>query len=62
MSPRTIITGLTIDHNRHCKLQFGNYLQTHESHDKITGTASKIVSLALRPTGNEQGGNYFIAS
>jgi hypothetical protein len=30
LSPRTIITGQTIDFNRHCKYEFGQYVQTHE--------------------------------
>ena len=29
-SPRTIITGQTVDFNRHCKYEFGQYIQTHE--------------------------------
>ena len=48
MNPRKIITGLMIDHNKHQILQFGEYLKIHESHDKSTGTAYKIESIALR--------------
>ena len=59
MIPRTIVTGLMIDYNKHCKLQFGEYVQTHESHNKSTGNTRKIGYLALRPTVNEQGGYYF---
>ncbi len=33
MSPRTIITGIELDYNKHCQLQCGEYVQTHESHD-----------------------------
>jgi hypothetical protein len=33
MSPRVIITGQFIDFNRHCKYEFGEYVQTHEQHD-----------------------------
>ena len=29
-SPRTIVTGSTIDYNKHCTLQFGTYIQVHE--------------------------------
>jgi hypothetical protein len=32
LSPRTIITGQRVDFNRHCKYEFGQYIQTHE-HD-----------------------------
>ena len=58
MSTRNITTGLIIDYNKHCKLQFGEYLQIHEYHDKRTGIERTIGYLALRPTGNEQGGYY----
>ena len=33
LSPRTIITGSTIDYNKHCTLQFGTYIQVHEPHN-----------------------------
>jgi len=58
MSPRTIITGLRADYNKHCRIKFGAYVQTHEEHDNsmITRTTGAI---ALRPTGNAQGGYYF---
>ena len=58
LSPRTIILGTTVDYANHCKLEFGTYVQTHEQHDnsmlpRTTG------AIALRPTGNAQGGHYF---
>ena len=33
MSPRTIITGHTINHNKHCRFEFGEYVQTPEETD-----------------------------
>ena len=50
--------GLTIDYATHCKIEFGAYIQTYEPHDnamlpRTTG------AIALRPTGNAQGGHYF---
>ena len=57
MSPRDIITGMTLEYNHHCKHQYGDYVQTHEQHDN-TISLRKIGSIALRPTGNEQGGHY----
>ena len=30
MSPRTIISGVKLDYNKHCKMPFGDYAQTHE--------------------------------
>ena len=58
MSPRTIVTGMSIDFDHHCKLEFGTYAQVHEEHDnsmlpRTTG------AIALRPTGNIQGGHFF---
>jgi len=60
-SPRAIVVGTGIDFTRHCKYQFGEYVQTHEEHDN-TMTTRMIGALALRPTGNAQGSFYFSAS
>jgi hypothetical protein len=60
LSPRAIITGASIDFNRHCQLEFGAYVQTHEDHDNTMATRT-IGALALRPTGNTQGGYYFFS-
>jgi hypothetical protein len=58
LSPRAIITGLGVDYKEHCRIQFGQYVQTHEKHDNSM-TSRTIGALALRPTGNQQGGYYF---
>jgi hypothetical protein len=56
--PRAIITGADLDWNVHCKLEFGSYVQVHEEHDN--GLAPRTTgALALRPTGNAQGGFLF---
>ena len=60
MSPHTLLTGLTMNYNRHCRLEFGEYVQTHEEHDNSLNPRT-IGALALRPTGNIQGG-YFLFS
>ena len=60
LSPRTIVTGLHIDFNRHCRYQFGEYVQTHEEHDNSM-LSRTIGALALRPTGNLQGSFYFLS-
>jgi hypothetical protein len=56
LSPRTLVVGLNVDYNKHCRLEFGEYAQVHEEHDKsmVTRTTGAI---ALRPTGNSQGGH-----
>jgi hypothetical protein len=37
LSPRTIITRQGVNFNPHCKYEFGEYIQTHEQHDKAQG-------------------------
>ena len=34
LSPRHIVTRLTVDYTKHCRLQFGEYAHVHEFHDK----------------------------
>jgi hypothetical protein len=60
LSPRAIVTGASIDFNRHCQLEFGAYVQTHEEHNNSMATRT-VGALALRPTGNDQGGYYFFS-
>ena len=45
LSPRCIIDGMRIDYNKHCRLEFGNYVQTHEEHDRVFLSAleSKLI-------------------
>jgi hypothetical protein len=58
LSPRTIVTRLSIDYNKHCCIEYVQYVQTHEKHDN-TMTTRTISALALRPTGNQQGSYCF---
>ena len=60
LSPRTIVTGQKLDFKRHCRFQFGEYVQTHEEHDNSM-TSRTVGALALRPTGNAQGRFYFLS-
>jgi hypothetical protein len=46
------------DLRNHCKLQFGEYVQVHEEHSNNMAPRT-TGALALRPTGNDQGGHYF---
>ena len=57
MSPRAILTGLEVDFNNHYKLEFGEYVHTHEEHDN-TMASHTCAAISLRPTGNGQGGYY----
>ena len=60
MSPRSIVTGLSVDFNKHCKHEFGTYVQTYEDTDN-TMRARTMGALALRPTGNSQGGHFYLS-
>jgi hypothetical protein len=60
MSPREIMTGQKLDYALHCRFEFGEYVQTHEEHDRSM-TPRTIGALALRPTGNAQGTWYFMS-
>ena len=58
--PRTIVTGQKLDFKRHCRFQFGQYVQTHEEHNNSMSPRT-VGALALRPTGNAQGSFYFMS-
>ena len=60
MSPRTIITGQLLDYHKHCRYEFGEYVQTHEEHDNLLMSRT-VGAIALRPTGNQQGGYFFMS-
>lgn len=60
LSPSEIIIGWKLDFNAQCKVEFGQYVQMHEEHDNIMQTQT-IGAIACRPTGNVQGGYYFIS-
>ena len=60
ISPRELVFGGKIDYNKHCKYEFGEYVQTHEEHDNSMATRT-IGALALRPNGNLQGGHLFLS-
>ena len=60
LSPRTIVTGQKLGFKRHCRFQFGQYVQTHEEHNNSMSPRT-VGALALRPTGNAQGSFYFMS-
>ena len=57
MSPREIITGMTLKYNFHCKHQYGDYVQTDEQH-KSTMSPRTIGAIAMRPISNDKCGHY----
>ena len=60
MSPRTIVTGQLLDYHKHCRYEFGENVQTHEEHDNSL-LSHTVGAIALRPTGNQQGGYFFMS-
>ena len=58
-SPSELILNRKLDFNAHCKVEFGEYVQTHEEHDNSMATRT-VGAIATCPTGNIQGGYYFI--
>jgi hypothetical protein len=60
MSPQMIVTGFDVDYTKHCHLEFGAYVQVHEEHDNSMATRT-TGEIALRPTGNTQGGHYYMS-
>jgi len=61
-SPKTIMSGETLDYKKHLKLQLGQYCQVHEEdtprNSQIPRTKGTI---SLGPSGNLQGGYKFMA-
>ena len=60
MSPRTIVNGQLLDYHKHCRYEFGEYVQTHEEHDNSL-LSRTVGAIALRPTGYQQGGYFFMS-
>ena len=62
ISLRTIMTQKLIDYNIYCQIPFGAYVQIHESNDPTNDTEAlrTLAAVSLGPTGNRQGGYYFL--
>lgn len=60
MSPREIVNGAKITADKHCVIPLGAYAQTHEQHDN-TMSSRTVGAIALRSTGNSQGGHFFFS-
>lgn len=59
-SGRYILEGRTIDYNKHIRIPFGAYAQTHEEHDNDMQPRT-VGAICLGPTGNQQGTHYFMS-
>jgi hypothetical protein len=58
LSPSEIVLRRGLDYQKHCQLEFGEYVQTHEATGNSMAPRT-VGALALRPSGNAQGGHLF---
>lgn len=63
ISPRTLITGVKLDFNKHCRVDVGAYVQTHDEPDPSndTNTNRTTGAIALGSNDNLQGGYRFLS-
>ena len=54
------MTGQRITYGKHCKVEFRTCIQAHEKHNNSLEPRTSG-SVAHRPSGNEQGGHYFLS-
>ena len=59
-SPRYLMTGYELDYNLHVRLEFGQYVQTHEEHSNAMSEQT-MGAICLGPNGNQQGGHWFLS-
>jgi hypothetical protein len=61
LSPRNINTSITFDYNKHCRAQFGSYIQTHEEPEPSSMMQARTLgAICLGPTGNLQDSYKFL--
>ena len=61
ISLRTLMTGTTIEFNKHCKIEFGAYTKAHEKTFPRNSTQSHTEpAICLGTTGNLQGSYWFL--
>jgi hypothetical protein len=62
LSPKTILSGETLDYKKHLRLQVGQYCQVHEEDAPRNSQRPRTKgAIALGPSGNLQGGYKFMA-
>jgi len=59
-SPRYLLIGNELTYDKHVQLEFGAYVQTHEEHSNDMRHRT-LGAVCLGPTGNAQGGHYFMS-
>ena len=58
-SPSEIVLNRKLNYNAHCKVEFGEYVQTYEEHNNDM-TSRTLGVIATRPS-NDAGSYYFIS-
>jgi hypothetical protein len=58
--PRTIVLGTQIDYKKHCMMECGQYVETHEPHNNSMNDRT-CPAIFLQTIGNAQGGAYFMS-
>jgi hypothetical protein len=62
LSPKTILSGETLDYKKHLRLQIGQYCQVHEEDTPCNSQRPRTKgAICLGPSGNLQGGFKFMA-
>jgi hypothetical protein len=62
LSPKTIMSGETLDFKKHLSLQIGQYCQVHEEDTPQNSQVARTKgAISLGPSGNIQGGFKFMA-
>ena len=62
LSPKTILSGETLDFKKHLRIQIGQYCQVHEEEDPRNSQVARTKgAISLGPSGNLQGGYKFMA-
>jgi hypothetical protein len=62
LSPKTIMSGETLDFKKHLSLQIGQYCQVHEEDTPRNSQVARTKgAISLGPSGNVQGGFKFMA-
>jgi hypothetical protein len=62
LSPKTIMSGETLNYKKHLSLQVGQYCQVHEEDTPRNSQSPRTKgAISLGPSGNLQGGYMFMA-
>lgn len=62
VSPRTLFSGVVLDFNKHCKLEFGEYCHVHKKNNPTNSIEPRITgTVAIGSTYNLQTGTKFLS-